>query len=51
LAEGEEVSGSYIFSDDQGDSDNSSYRWFLADDDEGTNRFEINDAINQTYTG
>jgi hypothetical protein len=48
LAEGEEVSGSYIFSDDQGDSDNSSYRWFLADD-EGTNRFEINDAINQTY--
>lgn len=48
---GEELTGSYTFSDPEGDSESgSTYKWYRSDDESGTNKTAISGAVIQTYT-
>lgn len=47
---GEELTGSYTFSDSQGDLESgSSYKWYRSDDESGTNKTVISGATTKTY--
>ncbi len=46
----EQLTGSYNFIDAENDADNSSYKWYRADDNAGTNKTAIAGATATTYT-
>ncbi len=51
LEVGEVLTGSYDFSDEDGDSeDGSIYKWYRSDDGSGSNKTEIDEATSLTYT-
>ena len=51
LKEGQQLTGSYAYSDAEGDDESgSSYKWYLADDNSGTNKAAISGATSSSYT-
>lgn len=46
----QQLTGSYNFIDNEDDADNSSLKWYRADDVVGTNKIEITGANSATYT-
>lgn len=47
----QQLTGSYDYNDADGDTESgSTYQWYRADDDQGTNKTPIADADEQTYT-
>ena len=51
LAVGETLTGSYVYGDNDSDPEGtSSYKWYRADDANGTNNSAISAATNTTYT-